>query len=103
MDHSLSVTDNRTGEFASIPVNDGAIRALDLRHLKEKSDDFGLMTYDPAFLNTAPAVAPSRTSTATRYPALPWLPHRGPCRALQFPRGGLADAQRGTTRPNLSA
>ena len=53
MDNSLSVTDNRTGSSASIPVHEGAVRALDLRHLKENADDFGLMTYDPAFLNTA--------------------------------------------------
>src|SRR5258707_7141088 len=53
MDNTLSVTDNRTGAFASIPVHDGAVRALDLRQLKPDSNDFGLMTYDPAFLNTA--------------------------------------------------
>ena len=53
MSTTLSVTDNRTGAFASIPIHDGAIRALDLRPLKSDSGDFGLMTYDPAFLNTA--------------------------------------------------
>jgi citrate synthase len=53
MDNTLSVTDNRTGAFASVPVHDGAVRALDLRQLKQNSGDFGLMTYDPAFLNTA--------------------------------------------------
>ncbi len=53
MDNTLSVTDNRTGGFASIPVHDGAVRALDLRQLKPHSGASGLMTYDPAFLNTA--------------------------------------------------
>ena len=53
MDNTLSVTDNRTGALVSIPIDGGAVRALDLRQLKPNSDDFGLMTYDPAFLNTA--------------------------------------------------
>jgi citrate synthase I (hexameric type) len=53
MDNTLSVTDNRTGTFASIPIQDGAVRALDLRQLRPDFDGSGLMTYDPAFLNTA--------------------------------------------------
>lgn len=53
MDNTLSVTDNRTGTFASIPIQDGAVRALDLRQLRPDSDDPGLMMYDPAFHNTA--------------------------------------------------
>jgi len=50
---SLTVTDNRTGKSYDIPVENGAIRAMDLRPLKTGPDDFGLMVYDPAFLNTA--------------------------------------------------
>jgi len=52
---SLSVTDNRTGAEYEIPIADGAIRAAELRQIKVDEDDFGLMSYDPAFLNTASA------------------------------------------------
>jgi citrate synthase len=50
---ALSVTDERTGAKYSLPIQDGAIRALDLRQIKTGPEDFGLMTYDPAFMNTA--------------------------------------------------
>jgi citrate synthase len=50
---TLSITDNRTGQKIEIPVKHDTIRAIDLRPLKVKTDDFGLMTYDPAFTNTA--------------------------------------------------
>ena len=50
---TLTVTDNRTGKTYEIPIEDGAIRAIDLRQIKTGPDDFGLMTYDPAFTNTA--------------------------------------------------
>jgi citrate synthase len=50
---TLSIVDNRTGKSYEVPVKDGAIRAMDLRQIKTGADDFGLMTYDPAFLNTA--------------------------------------------------
>jgi citrate synthase len=50
---SLTVTDNRTGKTYELPVEDGTIKAIDLRKIKTSDDDFGLMTYDPAFLNTA--------------------------------------------------
>ena len=49
----LSVTDERTGERYELPITDGAIHAPDLRKIKVAEDDFGLMSYDPAFLNTA--------------------------------------------------
>jgi len=51
--NSLSVTDNRTGKVYEIPVAEGAIKATDLRQIKTSESDFGLMTYDPAFMNTA--------------------------------------------------
>jgi citrate synthase len=49
----LQVTDTRTGRSYELPITDGAIRAIDLRQIKVSEDDFGLMTYDPAYLNTA--------------------------------------------------
>jgi citrate synthase len=50
---TLSVTDNRTGKQYEIPIEDGTIRATELRKIKVDDDDFGLMTYDPAYMNTA--------------------------------------------------
>src|SRR5437588_11819874 len=50
---TLSVTDNRTGESYELEITDGTIRAMDLRGIKTSEDDFGLMSYDPAFTNTA--------------------------------------------------
>jgi citrate synthase len=50
---TLTVTDNRTGKQYEIPIEHGAIRAMDLRQIQVDADDFGLMTYDPAFTNTA--------------------------------------------------
>ncbi len=50
---SLTVTDNRTGESYEIEITDGTVRAMDFREIKVDEDDFGLMTYDPAFTNTA--------------------------------------------------
>src|SRR5205807_1077963 len=53
MADTLSIIDNRTGKKYELPVQDGTIRAMDLRQIKTAPDDFGLMTYDPAFMNTA--------------------------------------------------
>src|SRR4026208_1635336 len=50
---SLTIPDNRTGKKYQLPIQDGTIRAMDLRQIKVSDDDFGLMTYDPAFMNTA--------------------------------------------------
>jgi citrate synthase len=50
---TLTVTDNRTGKSYEIPIVDGTIKAIDLRQIKASADDFGLMSYDPAFTNTA--------------------------------------------------
>jgi citrate synthase len=49
----LHVTDSRTGRTYELPIVDGAVRALDLRQIKVSDDDFGLLSYDPAFMNTA--------------------------------------------------
>ena len=53
MADTLTITDNRTGQQYEVPVTDGTIRAMDLRKIKVDAGDFGLMTYDPAFMNTA--------------------------------------------------
>jgi citrate synthase len=50
---TLTITDNRTGKQYEIPIEDETIRAIELRQIKVKDDDFGLMTYDPAYMNTA--------------------------------------------------
>jgi citrate synthase len=50
---SLTITDNRTGRTYEVPIEAGTIRAPALRDIKVDDDDFGLMTYDPAFMNTA--------------------------------------------------
>src|SRR5512135_1263458 len=50
---SLTVLDNRTGKSYEIPIVNGTVKAIDFRQIKAGADDFGLMTYDPAFLNTA--------------------------------------------------
>ena len=50
---TLSVTDNRTGKQYQFPITDGTVRAMDFRQIKVVVDDFGLMTYDPAYTNTA--------------------------------------------------
>ena len=50
---SLTITDNRTGKQYDLPIEHGAVKAIDLRNIKTGPEDFGLMSYDPAFMNTA--------------------------------------------------
>ncbi|MBI4380133.1 MAG: citrate synthase [candidate division NC10 bacterium] len=50
---TLTITDNRNGKSYEIPVQQGTIRAMDLRQIKVTDDEFGVMSYDPAFMNTA--------------------------------------------------
>ena len=50
---TLSITDNRTGKSYDVPIENETIKAMDLRQIKVKDDDFGMMTYDPGFTNTA--------------------------------------------------
>jgi len=50
---TLTLTDNRTGKQYEVPIQDGTIKAADLRQIKTSPDDFGLMSYDPAYMNTA--------------------------------------------------
>ena len=52
-EQSLTITDDRTGKSYTLPIENGTVRAMDLRQIKTDSDDFGLMTYDPALMNTA--------------------------------------------------
>ena len=53
MTDSVTIRDNRTGKEYEFPISDGAIRSSDLRNIKTSSEDFGLLAYDPAFMNTA--------------------------------------------------
>ena len=50
---TLSITDNRTGQTYEVEITDETIKAMDLRQIKVNEDDFGMMTYDPAYTNTA--------------------------------------------------
>jgi len=54
---SLTITDNRTGKSYTLPIANGAIRAMDLRQIRTGPEDFGLLSYDPAFTNTASTVS----------------------------------------------
>jgi citrate synthase len=51
--NTLTIIDNRTGKQYELPIENETIKAMDLRQIKATPDDFGLMTYDPAFMNTA--------------------------------------------------
>jgi citrate synthase len=53
MPDTLTITDNRTNRSYEIPISDGAVRAMDLRQIKVAEGDFGMLSYDPAFTNTA--------------------------------------------------
>jgi citrate synthase len=53
MADTLTITDNRTGKTYELPITDDTVRAMDLRRIKVSDEDFGMMTYDPAFVNTA--------------------------------------------------
>ncbi|MHB8410752.1 MAG: citrate synthase [Candidatus Acidiferrales bacterium] len=54
---TLTITDNRTGKQYEVPVQHDTIRAIDLRQIKVNQDDFGMMTYDPAYTNTASCIS----------------------------------------------
>jgi citrate synthase len=53
MPDTLTITDNRTGKSYEVPIEHDTIRAADLRQIKVQPTDFGMMTYDPGYLNTA--------------------------------------------------
>ena len=50
---TLSITDDRNGKSYTLPIEKGTVRAMDLRQIKTGPEDFGVMSYDPAFMNTA--------------------------------------------------
>ena len=52
-EQSLTIRDGRTGKSYTLPIENGTVRAMDLRQIKTDADDFGLMVYDPALMNTA--------------------------------------------------
>jgi len=52
-EQTLAIRDDRTGKSYTLPIENGTVRAMDLRQIKTDADDFGLMTYDPALMNTA--------------------------------------------------
>ena len=103
-ENTLSVTDNRTGRTYEIPIKDGAIRAMALRQIKVDDDDFGLLSYDPAFMNTASC----RSAITYIDGDQGILRYRGyPIEELaersQLPRGGLPAAARRAARPGGSS
>ena len=51
--NSLTITDNRTSKTYELPIVDGTVSTMGLRAIKTDEKDFGLMGYDPAFMNTA--------------------------------------------------
>jgi citrate synthase len=51
--NSLTITDNRTGKTYEVPLENNCLNTMDLRQIKVSDDDFGLLGYDPGFLNTA--------------------------------------------------
>ena len=63
---TLTVTDNRTGKTFELPIKDGTVRAMDFRQMKTDEKDFGLMTYDPAFQNTASTLSMSLANSCWR-------------------------------------
>jgi len=54
---TLTITDNRSGKAYTLPIANGAIRAMDLRQIRTGPEDFGLLSYDPAFTNTASTIS----------------------------------------------
>ena len=57
MPDNLIIKDSRTSKEYTVPITNDTIKATDLRQIKVKDDDFGMMTYDPAFMNTASCVS----------------------------------------------
>ena len=93
---SLTITDNRTGRTYEVPIEDGTVRATALRDIKVDEDDFGVMSYDPAFMNTA-SCRSAITYLDGEAGILEYrgLSDRAAGRALDLPRGRLpADPRR---------
>jgi citrate synthase len=53
MPETITVIDNRTSKRYELPLFQGSVRTMDLRQIRVNPEDFGVMGYDPAFVNTA--------------------------------------------------
>ena len=95
MPDTLTIVDNRTGKKYELPIQDGTIRAMDLRQIKAGPDDFGLMTYDPAFMNTANCRSAITYIDGDKGILLyRGYPDRAAGRGQRLPRDGLSDPVR---------
>ena len=68
-EQKVTLTDHRTRKSYELPLVDGHLRAMDLRQIKTSPEDFGMMSYDPAYMNTAAcrsAFGPESTCTSPR-------------------------------------
>ncbi|HTA60014.1 MAG TPA: hypothetical protein VK805_17795, partial [Candidatus Baltobacteraceae bacterium] len=54
---TVTITDNRTGKSYELPITHDTIKAMDLRQIKVNPDDFGMISYDPAYNNTASCIS----------------------------------------------
>jgi hypothetical protein len=86
---TLTVTDNRTGKQYELPIEDGTIKATELRKIKTHDDDFGLMSYDPAFMATASCRSAVLHRRRGGHPAVPRLSDRAAGRAVDLPGSRL--------------
>ena len=91
-EETLSVRDNRTGTEYTVPINDGAISAMDLRQIKASEDDFGLMSYGPqlcehGLMSQSDYVYRRRQ----RHPQVLRLPDRTTGRELDVPGNRIPD------------
>ena len=92
---TLTITDNRTGKTYEIPVQDGTIKAMDLRQIKVAADDFGLMTYDPGLHEHGVVQEPDHLHRRRQgHPQLPRLPDRAARGAGQLPGDRVPAAER---------
>ena len=91
MADTFTITDNRTGESYEVPIEHDTVKALDLRQIKVDAEEFGTMTYDPGYTNTASCKSNITFIDGDKgHPALPGLPHRTAGRAQLFFRGRLS-------------
>ena len=97
---NLTIVDSRTNVTYTLPIEDNTIKATDLRQIKTDADDFGLMTYDPAFMNTASCRSSDHLYRRRQgHSALPRIQHRGTRRKVHLPRSRLpADLRRPARR-----
>ena len=100
---SLTITDNRTGKTYEVPIEDGTVRATALRDIKVNEDDFGVMSYDPAFMNTASCRSRDHVPRRRgRRPGVPRVSDRAARRALDVSRGRLSAGPRRAAQPEAA-